>query len=92
MKACKMELAISGKDGQMRRSYKVPITRAQRKCTETISASKLHGYIATNFSFVSSIPHVLVEYRRQNSPTILQHFGFCRQNSSTSLQSFGFCK
>lgn len=29
-----MELAISGKDGQMRRSYKVPITRAQRKPEE----------------------------------------------------------
>ncbi len=64
----------------------------QRKCTETISASKSHSYIATNFSFVSSIPHVLVEYRRQNSPTILQHFGFCGQNSPTSLQSFGFCE
>jgi hypothetical protein len=35
---------------------------------------------------------VLVEYRRQNFPTILQHFGFCRQNSPTSLQSFGFCE
>lgn len=48
----------------------------QRKCTETISTSKSHGYIATNFSFVSSIPHVLVEYHRQNSPTILQHLDF----------------
>jgi len=87
-----LSLAKMGRWGDLTKFQSPEHRGNQRKCTETISASKLHGYIATNFSFVSSIPHVLVEYRRQNSPTILQHFGFCRQNSSTSLQSFGFCK